>query len=284
MSFFKAVYDSFEAIPDLEINGHKLRSFFESKGGKWVLKAEAIEGAAEALNPGLADNRDRALTQLKAANDRVTELTGQLAEAQRSAANQNAPGSVVLSPEDARTWNKYQELGTPTELKRIKEEHPTLVAQVEGSKREAALQTLATETGLNFEVLRDWAKNRTDVELYSKEVERDGKKVKVLAGKVSRKVGDKTEVTEQDFDQLTGDMPSYMKAALTTAAAAGGAGDGKDKQETRPQGGVRLPALGGQSASAGKGAGEGKSLVDEFNAQRAKKPNPLKPAPTNAGS
>ena len=281
---FKAVYDSYEAIPDITVGDKKLNTYFELKNGKYVIKADAIEGAAEALNPGLADNRDRALTQLKTANDRVTELTGQLADAQRQAQNQNAPGSVVLGPEDAKTWKKYQDLGTPTELKKIKDEHHALVAQVEGVKLEGSLQKIAEDTGLNFEVLRDWKKTRNDVELIVKEVEVDGQKVKQLFGKVSKPNGDKVEVTEQDFDTLTSDMPAYMKTALTTVDDT--AGGGEVKQPQQPSG-VRLPVLNGGSANKGqKGSVKGdERLVDKFNKQRAEKPNPLKPAAaTNAGS
>lgn len=278
----QATYDSLEAIPEA------FRGEFEQRNGKWVLKADAVPGAAEILNPGLAANRDRAIDQARTRGERVTELEGQLATAQSELNAVRQPGSVVLSGDDAKAWSGYTALGALKDVKKIIEEHPTLVAQVEGQKKTSTLQQIADETGLNFEVLRDWAQGELGkgLEFFTKEVDgEDGKKVKVLAAKKSTETNGKVEVSELDFDAVTQSLPSYMKDGLVRKAE----GDGVATQQptnngnTQPKG-VKMPNLGGGSTKAPENGGGSKKPVDVFNARRAARPNPLKPASNTAGS
>lgn len=282
MAICQATYDSLEAIPEA------LRGEFENKNGKWVIKADAVPGAAEVLNPGLAANRDRALDQYTREQQRATKLEGDLAQAQSELNNMRAPGSRILGSDDAKAYDGYVALGSVKDVKKIVDEHPKLVAQVEGVKLEGSLQKIAEEAGINFEVLKDWAKmdSAKNLEFFTKEVEIDnpdkaGEKIKVkqLAAKRSDEVNGKTEITEVSFDDLASALPSYMKDALTKTET----GDESDKGKSAIQQGkgVRIPNLSStQNTTTAKDTD--KRPVDQFNKEREAKVNPLMPAASKA--
>lgn len=261
----QATYDSLDQIPEA------FRGEFEQKNGKWCLKADAIPGAAELLNPGLAENRDRALDQYKSELTKSQALQTELNQARSELSGLKQPGSTILSGEDAKAWQRYVKLGAVKDLETIAQQYPKLVAQVEGSKRIQHLQQIAQDTGLNFEVLKDWAnmESAQNIEFFTKEIDENGQKVKKLFGKRSNEVNGKTEVTEHSFDELAGSLPSYMRTALETS------GEEKKENQAAPQKGVKVPVL-GSTKQAAPGQPEERP-VDKFNKERATRPNPLRP-------
>lgn len=152
----KSVYDSKAEIPEFAQN-----EFVQRPDGKWYLKEDAIPGAAEHLNPGLAANRDRALTQKAAADARADEAEKKARDAETQLSAVRAPGSVVLGPEDAKLWQRLTQLGdVKTTEKIVKEEYPKLKKESVERSRETAYHEAVEDlkhfgVNLNFEALRD---------------------------------------------------------------------------------------------------------------------------------
>lgn len=276
-------YDSFEAIPEA------MRGDFENKNGKWVMKLDAIPGAAELLNPGLAANRDRALTQYTNEQTRAAGLETQLAQATAELNNIKSPGSRILGGDDAKAYDGYVALGSLKDVKKIVDDHPKLVAQVEGAAKETTIQKVAAETGVNPEVLKDWAnmESAKNLEFYAKEVEiddpaggKDKVKVKQLYAKKSSVVDGKTEITDHSFDELTSNIPSYMKEALTKVETAEGETTNGQSAIVANKG-VQIPNLGSTRTTPVKT--DDKKPVDTFNKARESKVNPLLPSAPAAG-
>jgi hypothetical protein len=274
MTICQAWYDSLEAIPEA------LRDEFEQSGARWRLKADAIPGASELLNPGLAANRDRALTQYTNEQQKSQRLEADLSQAQTELNNIRQPGAVVLSGDDAKAWEAYTKLGTPKELKKIAEELPELKARVEGQALTQSLQEIAETTGLNHEVLSEWAtgKKGEGVTFLTKDGE-GGAKVPYV--KIEAK-GDDGKVTVQEHE-LTAyaeeHLPGWMFTALTTAE------DGKTVERQAAQQkpmGVLLPNLG---KATGKPAPAEKKErpADRFQKQRDAVPSPFAPKAPAAG-
>ncbi len=82
MIFPKATFDSLEEIPD-KYEGNP-RDEFETVNGKWQLKADAIPGAGDLFNSGIAANRDRALDQSKAKDTTISGLNTRVRELEQS--------------------------------------------------------------------------------------------------------------------------------------------------------------------------------------------------------
>lgn len=294
MIFNNAVYDSLEAIPSAYPTTSP-RDEFELINGKWQLKADAIPGAAQALNPGLYANEQRAITQAKNRQDRINALESELSEAKNELSAVKAPGTVVLSQEDAKAWQKFQSIvskaGSLKDIEKTVEEYPKVIAKQKALERAEKIKSLASSLNLNGDVLADWANSTAEGELefLVKEVDvldqKTGKQVKVNEGfvKVSRQVGDKVEVTEVPLvDHAKAALPEWKFNALTAVKSedgkAAGAGAGASNGSTRQPviGGVMLPAGGGSAKAQGEGGGE--KLSKRFQAERDAVPNPFKPA------
>lgn len=265
MTICQAWYDSLEAIPEA------LRDEFEQSGARWRLKADAIPGAAELLNAGLAANRDRALTQYTNEQQKSQRLEADLSQAQAELNNIRQPGAVVLSGDDAKAWEAYTKLGTPKELKKIAEELPQLKAQVEGQTLAQSLQEIAEATGLNHEVLNEWATGKKGEGVTFLTKDQDGAKVPYV--KVETKGDDgKVQVQEHELTAYAEqNLPGWMFTALTTAA------DGKQVEVKKPAQqptGVKLPNMG---RANGKPAPPDKkeTPAQKFQKQRDAVPSPF---------
>lgn len=234
----KAVYDNESDVP-VQFKD----DFHRRADGKWVLKDDAVPGAAELLNPGLAANRDRALTQKTAADEAKATAEARARELQQELDNVRAPGAVVLSPEDAKAWKAYQELGDVKTVKEIvKEKFPKLERESSLRAAETVYAQAAEDlkkfgVNLNVEVLADLMSHPQrgeglTIERRLTEVD-DGKggKTQVNFPFVVRRVpvaGKTNEFTNEAtslLDFAASSWPSWAATALTQAPAGGGAAE-----------------------------------------------------------
>lgn len=276
----QATYDSLEAIPEA------LRGEFESKDGKWVLKADAIPGVGPLFNPGLEANRNQIRGELVQEKAKVTDLTTRLNQAQEELAKSRQPGGRVLSPDDAKTFDEYTKLGAVKDVKQKVTGFEDLKKKVDAAELKDAIVKVAKEAGLNEEVLSDWASHPTEGEglsFFVKDVtEKDpktGQDVVVKRGFVKKSVkkGEEVETSEHPIEDIAKErLPEFKQTALFTDAS--GNGDKRPAPSGGPvirKPGVRVP----DASSAGGGGTSGdsgnKRPVDRFNEERSKAPSPF---------
>lgn len=264
-----AVYDNETDVP-----AAFKADFHRRADGKWVMNDDAVPGAAEILNPGLAANRDRALQQKATADEQKRAADERARAAEAELANVRAPGAVVLSPEDAKAWKRFQELGDVKTVERIvKTDFPRLqqtesLRAQEVTFRQAAEDLKEFGVNLNVEVLTDLMTHPQrgeglTIERRLTEVD-DGKggKTKVNFPFVVKRVpvqGKENEFTNEatpllDFAKTS--WPSWASTALTSGAAAGGESGGDAGGSTGQAGGGFLP-LGTGTSGGGAQAGGG---------------------------
>lgn len=271
---FNATYDTFEAIPEA------YRTEFESVNGKWQLKQDAIPGAAELLNPGLEANRNRAMDQLKAAEQQRDAFQLRVTELEKNSITVQQPGSKVLSPEDAKMFDAYTQLGSVKDVKARIEKLPTLEKQLNDYKLSEQLKSVSEAGGLNHGVLTEWAQNpgeNTTLSFFVKEETVDGKPVKT--GYVKKEVKDssgKVTETEHELIPLAKESLADWKFEALQKSSNGGGNSSQTTQTTQQSGGVRMPKVGSATEKTGQQT-EVKRAVDVFNQERTQVPSPFQP-------
>lgn len=273
----QAIYDSFDAIPEA------LRAEFENKNGKWQLKDDAIPGVGPLFNAAVYANEQRAITQAKNKQTRIEELERQNSDLKLASAGE--PGSVTLTKEDAALWKEYTPLGTPKDLKKkiaLVDELQVKVGQVETADQ---IQKVVKDTGLNHEVLTDWAMSPDGkgVSFFTKtSKDASGKEVVTAYAKIETdKGGGKVEVSEVELLPFAKEkLPEWKYDALVAA------GDKKTTTTTQPAAGTgtRLPNLGSTRTGAAEGNGGNERPVDRFNKARTERPSPFAPPVNNAAT
>ena len=198
------------------------RQLYTQQGSEWVLKTDAIEGAAEYLNPNLAANRDAFRTEKENVQARLTQTQNELAAVQAQLSRVTTPGAVVLSADQAKLWQRYEALGKPAELETMKAQHGEMSGQLAQFKLMSDLEDVAKQTGLNPEALkRELPLNFPGVKLVVREVDvnQNGKTVKQKQAyaQISQNVNGVNQLSEQPFLQYAKDqrMPDYVLNALT---------------------------------------------------------------------
>lgn len=269
-------YNSYDEIPEA------LRGEFEQKGAKWVLKADAIPGVGALFNPALYENEQRAITQAKNRKEEVDRLTLRNQELERQVGAAHAPGSVVLGPDDAKLWNEYTPLGTPKDLKKMKARNEELEIKVGTAEMAEQIQKVVKDTGLNHEVLADWAggPDGKGHSFFTKDVTQNiqGKDtvVKVPFVKVETERNGKIEVTEHELLPYAKEkLPEWKYAALTAKPDGKGGAQPAATAAPAATNGVRLPVLGSAANKTTPGGGGDKRPVDKFNEERASRPSPF---------
>lgn len=162
------------------------------------------------------------LQENKQYRDRIKALEGQLAAAQGKVPGE---GAVVLSGEQAELWTKYQELGKPDDLAALQTNYTALqreqlYAQAAGAHQYKA-GVLAKLPGM------------ADLSLDIREVEQDGKKVKVAYAKNAdgqeRPLPDYVKETWADFLPALQQKPDGQGAGTPwPRQSAGGQGTAAD--------------------------------------------------------
>lgn len=270
----KAEYEKKEDIPD------GLESEFEFKNNKYFLKESSIDGGDTIFVAGAVANKERAIKQLttkkeelKAATDKVTDLEKQLAAVKDS-------DGTVLNSEDTRAFNEYKALGAVKEIQKIVKEYPELKTKVVNDEKTGTLQKFSENTGLNLEVLKDWAFDSSKgngIEFYTKdEIEKinnvDTKVTKPMI-RLSQKddaTGSVT-VTEHDLmDIAKNRLSSYQVEALLKPNTDSG---DKPKPGDKPR--VHIPNFTSTNQKPAGDSAEPKKPVEQFNAERANKPSPF---------
>jgi len=279
-----ATYDSLDAIPDNPtIN---LREEFHQVNGKWVLKDTAVPGVGPLFNSALAANEAKAVTQVKTRNDRITVLENENNTLKDKLSVHEQPGTVALSGNDAKLWEKYTTLGTPKEIEaKLKslEELETKVTKFETSE---GLSKITEAVALNSEVLSDWATSAEGKGLtfFVKDVESTDDKGNKVTTKVPmvkiEETGTDGKITLQEKELLPfakEKLPSWKYDALVTTTDD--KGQKKVATTAAPaaqQRGVRLPDL-GNATKPTSGGTEKPSPVERFNKERDSRPNPFAP-------
>jgi hypothetical protein len=253
----QAVYNT-----EAEVPAQFKADFQQRADGKWVMKEDAVPGAAELLNPGLAANRDRALTQKATAETKAATAEARAAEAVRELEQVRAPGAKVLTPEQAKEWEKFAGLGIPakdaekiikTDFPRLQEAETLRSRQQTWAKAVEQLQPFGVN--LNLEALSDLLthpQRGAGLELESRPVEIDngqGGKVTVNLPHIIKRVpaasgkADEFELKATFLlDYAAAEWPAWAVQAITSAPAAG------DGRETGG-GGFNVPATGGAGGS-----------------------------------
>jgi hypothetical protein len=266
----KATYDSLDAVPEWARQLYK-----QNSSGKWEIQHAEIEGIAELSNPGLAANRDRFATEKAAAETRASEAERQRAEAERQLNTVRAPGTVILSADDAKAWQGFTALGDLKTVKKIVEEFPGLKKQVELSSQESLWQSAANDLGLNFDALKDQLthpqrgdglsiiRKQVDVE----DTSNPGTKVRATLPFVVKREkvegGGFKETETPLLEYAVNNWPAYAVQAMQAGAGTNGAGgsasgsvedDGSGAYPglLQPSGGGSSPAAGGYQQSGGQ--------------------------------
>jgi hypothetical protein len=236
----RAVYDTEAEIPDAF-----KAEFRKGTDGKFYLKDDAVPGAAEVLNTGLAANRDRALQQKATAETKAADAEARAAEATRALEAVRAPGAVVLTPEQKKEWDKFAALGVPakdverivkTDFPKLQQAETLRVRQTAWGK--AAEQLAPFGVNLNLEALSDLMthpQRGEGLEIESRPVEVDngsGGKVTVDFPHIIERVpgakeGEFEKKATPILDYASAKWPAWAVQALTSgqAASTGGAGD-----------------------------------------------------------
>lgn len=268
----KAVYDT-----EAEVPAQFKADFQQRADGKWVMKEDAVPGAAELLNPGLAANRDRALQQKATAETKAATAEAQAAEATRELERVRTPGGKVLTPEEAKEWEKFAGLGVKAKdaEKIIKTDFPRLQAAEQLRTRQQAWAKAATElapfgVNLNLEALSDLMthpQRGEGLELESRPVEIDNPngagKITVNLPHIIQRVPVAGKEGEFELkptfllDFAAGNWPAWAVTALTSGAPeqAGGGGGAAGGQA----GDTGLLPLSTGAAGGGAAAGAGGS-------------------------
>lgn len=310
--FCKTTYPKFEDIPEFARN-----DFEQAADSTWIMKQDAIEGAPAHFNAGLANNRDRALQQLKDANTArdAAQTRAQNAEAQLQQITGN--GGMVLNAADSELWRKYTALGDLKTVETRLKEAETNAVKVSNFENEGKISQIAEKTGLNSAALKEWFEHPTrgaGYEPFYKEnvpVEIEENGVKKTVNKTvafvrkTQKINDVNTVTEHNLlEEAKTVLPDFQFAALTAANSnqtGNNGGNGANEanpfgaafqntavqtqNNAQPTGGVILPMIGGNGGQPSGGGsnqsgGGQKSIADEFQAERDAKPSPFAPKKT----
>lgn len=201
-------------------------------------------------------------------------LKAELKAAQETAASAKVPdGAVVLTKADAEAWAAYQALGAPRDVAAAVTERDTLKQTIADRDARAARQQAAragaAALGWNADALATFADDRA-LRLEMREVEVDGVKKSVphvLSGE-----GD--AVTAEPLDVVAArDFAVYLPALTATPTPPA------PNAPPVPRPAPTYPAQRGNGAPATGNA------IDELiarNAERARAPNALRPAPASA--
>lgn len=224
----KTKYASLDAIPVWA------KDLYTQVGSEWVLKTDAIEGAAEYFNPGLAQNRDNFRTEKEALAAQLSQANNRAANAEAQLARVSTPGSLVLNSEQAKLWQRYEGLGKPTDLETIKKEHGEFSGQLSQFRLMADLETVAKDTGLNADALKAEMPLRfPGLKLVSRQIDvvENGKTVKknVAVAQITQQVNGVNQLTEQPFIQYAKDnrVPDYVLNAIQAQPAGGQQNNGQ---------------------------------------------------------
>lgn len=294
----KTVYPNFEAIPEFA------RAEYEQQAdGSWKMKQDAIEGAAEHFNAGLAANRDRALQQKQAADAARDQALQRAQNAETQLANLTANGGRVFSAQDAAALDNYRALGDVPTLTKLKETATANEQELASLKGEKNLKTIAEKTGLAFDALNEWFSHPTrgaNLEPFTKTEEREveekdqfgnitkvKKPVEVAYIRKIQVIDGKNVQTEVELlTEAKGILPEFQFNALTAKPnQTGNNPNGGNQEGNGQQLGVQppvqpfaLPMLGGGQQSTQQGGQQPPVTVAQtFQAERDAKPNPFAP-------
>lgn len=260
----EAVYNSFDEIPDT------FKSEFESVNGKWQLKETAIPGVGPLFNAALDANAKKAVEQVKRRNQRIKDLEAELDSANTKLELVDIPGATVLNPDDAKLFEEYTKLGSVKDLQEKLEKFADLENQSKEFTLKESIKTISEKTGLNYDVLIDWALLAKDVEFTSKEVQENGKQIIKPLVKLSSK-NDKGEISVTEIDLLEHakkELPDWKFTALTETS----------KVTEKP--GVKIPVLHSSTTDQANN-NEPESTAEKFNKRRAAAaPNPFQSSVT----
>lgn len=301
MAFCNVTYPSFDAIPEFARN-----DFEQQTDGSWKMKQDAITGAAEHFNAGLAANRDRALQQLKDANTARDAANQRANAAESSLANITGNGGRIISKEDAEAFENYRKLGDWKTVQAKIEKADTTERELVSLKGEKGNKEFAEKAGLNFQPLNDWLSRPpagVTYEPFTRDMEREveevqnGQTVKVkktvpvaFLKKTVDNNGTKTQSEVELLTEAKSALPDYIYTALTAKSSGDQQGGAQDQNNNGGGGsttaqpatnGVVLPMLGGGASNGAQPTGGVNNAnlppAQRFQAERDAAPNPFAP-------
>jgi hypothetical protein len=110
----------------------------------------AAEGSASVVAQQLANENHQLRVSERKQADEITRLQAELKEAKKLAP---AEGAVVLTKEDAATWEALKVLGKPEEIKTKLESVPALEKKIADAERQTIILKAAEAEGYQAEVL-----------------------------------------------------------------------------------------------------------------------------------
>lgn len=250
---YKATYASEAEVPD------ELKAFYHKKGGKWVFNFAEFEGIDDVVAPGLAANRDEFRSDKEKAEAKLQAAVDGEKAAKDELARIKAPGTKVISKDEAKQLEDYQALGPVKDLANMQSENTELRTEKEKNDRDKGLKTVCEETGLSHEAVVDLLDTRLKGgEIFSKAGKGvDPKTKKEIDTKepwvrVTTSVdGKKDKVEEFKLSDYAKDKayPTYLVNGLFAQT---------DNQQQTPQKTLNIP-----DASTGRSNGGGKQESGE---------------------
>ncbi|MBS3914451.1 MAG: hypothetical protein KG003_08125 [Bacteroidetes bacterium] len=280
----KGKYSKKEDIPD------GLDSEFELRNGEYYLKESAIDGGDEIFASGAVANKTRAMNQLKTKKEELEDAKETIKELEEKVKSSNVKDGTVLSPEEAKTWKAYQELGALKDVKKMVEEFPQLTEKLTNISETGSLEQFSKDSGLNLDVLKDWKFDKTKgegIEFFLKDdiqkIKGVDTKVKVPMARLKEKdeTSGEVKVTEHPVLDVAKKRLSYYQVEALTKASPNQ--DSKIVLNNSPEdsNNIYIPNLGsGGNEVNNSGDGKKEKPVDTFNKERDSKPSPFDPPKT----
>jgi hypothetical protein len=237
---WKPWYKSTEELPtDMP---DEIKKLYVSKNGRIEFDDSKFDGLDEHLNPGVASNKEKALTEAKEAKQTARDAEAAKKIAEDALAAVQKPGTKLITKDEADQLEAYQKLGPPADIEKGLKRKDELETEVEQGKKTEGVRAICKEAGLDEEATTDFlnSSHGEGLELFTKKEKGKDPKTKkdvdlvVPYVKVTDKSTGKDVITEHKFETYLTDKktPDYLTKAMFngTAAAAASTNGGGNKQ------------------------------------------------------
>jgi hypothetical protein len=198
-----------------ERNRHLARVCFENEGGQGQRRSSA--DVLQQYGNDAIRMADR-VAELERDNYRYREQKRDLTDRVKALEGKQVPeGAVVLTGDDAQSWQAFSALGKPDEVKAKLAERDTLATEVATTRRDGLLRDAAQAAGFKFSVLKDRVALAGDLPIEVREVDENG--TKVNRAFVKPQGGGEKSLTDYAAEHWADYLP-----ALTATGGGDGAG------------------------------------------------------------
>lgn len=270
MAKYKAFYAKEEDIPQFARDNN----LYVSRNGRWEFDHGEFEDLEDLTSPGLAANRDALKNEKLGLQNTITAEKKRADDAEAELRKTQKPGTKIIDSKESAMLEKYQKLGSPEDLEKIKGEHTEFATKIKNIDSEKDIRKLCEDTGLNFEAVNDFvSSNRgTNVKLIAKDVkEKDDKGKESLVKRafvtVEEDAGNgRFKTNEFELKEYAEkNLPGYVAKAMFEVGKEEPGKQTTTTTTTSP----RLPNLSGGKAGTDNNTGQdAASRAEQFNASR----------------